>query len=44
MKDLEKERQLLEAAQENKERFNELYKYFINDVYRYSYSLLNNSH
>lgn len=40
--DLQKEQTLLLTAKTDKEGFNELYKYFLNDVYRFSYSLVNN--
>jgi RNA polymerase sigma-70 factor, ECF subfamily len=38
------EQELLQAAKSNKSYFDNLYKYFIDDVYRFSYSLLNNQH
>ncbi len=41
---LVKEQELLKAAKKNKTHFDEMYKYFINDVYRFSFSLLNNQH
>lgn len=44
MKDLIKEKELLEKAKESNLGFDELYKYFVNDVYRFSYSILNNQH
>lgn len=40
--DLEKEKGLLLNAKKDKEEFGKLYEYFVNDVYRYSYSLLLN--
>ncbi len=40
-KKLEKERYLLLKAQESKEGYAELYTYFLNDVYRFSYSIVN---
>jgi RNA polymerase sigma factor (sigma-70 family) len=42
--DLEKEKFLFDKVKESKKNFDEIYKYFLNDVYRFSYSLLNNRH
>jgi RNA polymerase sigma factor (sigma-70 family) len=42
--DLNKEKELLELVKKDKQSFGELYKYFLNDVYRFSYSILNNEH
>jgi RNA polymerase sigma-70 factor (ECF subfamily) len=42
--DLKKEKELLENAQTNKSMFDELYRYFVDDVYRFSYSIINNPH
>lgn len=42
--DIEKEHLLLKKAKENKDNFGSLYKYFIDDVYRFTYSILNNKH
>lgn len=35
---------LLKKVKEDKQSFEEIYKYFVNDVYRYSYSLVGNRH
>ena len=42
--DLEKEQKLLARAQQNKTRFSDLYQYYLNDVYRFSYSICGNQH
>lgn len=42
--DLKKEKEILEKSKANKSAFDELYKYFLPDVYRFSYSLSNNKH
>jgi RNA polymerase sigma-70 factor (ECF subfamily) len=42
--DLKTEQKLLEKAQKNSKDFEALYKYFVDDVYRFSYSILNNRH
>lgn len=39
---LKKEKKLLLSAQKDKEKYGELYEYYVNDVYRFSYSLLLN--
>jgi RNA polymerase sigma factor (sigma-70 family) len=41
---LKYEKDLLLSIKQDKNRFGELYKYFVNDVYRFSYSILNNQH
>jgi len=41
---LDQEKRLLLSAQKELKNFDELYKYFINDVYRFSFSIVNNSH
>lgn len=40
---LEQEKLMLEAAKKDKKKFDDIYKYFLNDVYRFSYSLVNNT-
>jgi RNA polymerase sigma-70 factor (ECF subfamily) len=42
--DLNKEKELLENAQSDSKKFDALYKYYVDDVYRFSYSILNNRH
>jgi len=42
--DLQKEKELLGLAQEDSKAFDQLYTYFVNDVYRFSYSILNSQH
>lgn len=42
--DLKREKELLEKARNKKESFEGLYSYFINDVYRFAYSILNDKH
>ena len=42
--DLKKEKELLENAQADKVKFDALYKYYVDDVYRFSYSIINNRH
>ncbi|MFW5720377.1 MAG: RNA polymerase sigma factor [Candidatus Dojkabacteria bacterium] len=39
---LQKEKELLEKAQQDKNSFEGLYKYFLDDVYRFTYSILQN--
>ena len=41
---LEKEKQLLNACKADKEKFADLYNYFLPDMYRFAYSLANNLH
>lgn len=41
---LQLEQSLLLDAQNDSNKFNDIYKYFVNDVYRFSYSILNNQH
>ncbi len=43
-KDLKKEEQLLHDVHKDKSHFDNLYRYFLQDVYRYSYSVVNNQH
>jgi RNA polymerase sigma-70 factor (ECF subfamily) len=42
MQNLDFEKELLEKIQADKKYFDELYKYFLNDLYRFSYSLVQN--
>lgn len=42
--DLAKEKELLENAKASGAEFEKLYKYFLNDIYRFSFSLLGNQH
>jgi RNA polymerase sigma factor (sigma-70 family) len=41
---LEKEKELFLAAKANSDAFGGIYTHFVNDVYRFSYSILNNQH
>jgi RNA polymerase sigma factor (sigma-70 family) len=41
---LQHEKDLLDKAQADNSNFDHLYTYFVNDVYRFSYSILNNQH
>lgn len=39
---LKKEEELLRKAQNDNQKYDDIYRYFLNDVYRYSYSMVNN--
>jgi RNA polymerase sigma-70 factor (ECF subfamily) len=42
--DLNKEKELFDKVKSDKKNFDLIYKYFLNDVYRFAYSILGNQH